>query len=306
MENQSKKGSKMLKISSYLTLTVFTISFQAIAARDGLDQTCGYDRVSFSSQKLEQRPNPRYALINQSTLSRFDSDRSGRRVHYFHRTGGSSLSLPVMPWRNSGQHEINGHSNLYHMQQNFTNLGTDSVNAANGHTSKRFTPSSTGKHQVIAAYVKDYTLSGPIFDSYVSALFCVVHEYFVHGLPTLRENLVSENTTASGDTEFKANLTVSWAPFSEAIHTNRARRINWAQQTVCVDSGNFCYEQNSSWQNITTVNSDQDFSRYFMPGRYNLRATIDDGVSTVTKYYYIDNSNATGSAPCPECAPSPW
>lgn len=267
-----------------LLLTGLAMSMEAKA-----DATCQETRASHAGYKLEQRPNPQYVLLGNSVLSRFDSHRN-QRVHFFQRNG----TLPSLP-QNLGPWSYNAFTAL---QTNHLYLGSDKSSLVNGHVSQRFTPSVSGKHDLIAAFTKEIDVPGA-----PTGFFCVVHRYNVHGLPTLRENSVNETTLSSGDVRFEANLRVDWAAHSQAADTNKSKTITWHKLTQCLDSGRSCIRQNTGWQHQASVQSNQVFSAYLMPGRYTLRATINDGVSTVTKTYSIDNSSSIddGFDPLPPC-----
>jgi hypothetical protein len=249
--------------------------------------TCQETRADYGNLKLEQRPNPSFVLLGDSVLSRFDSNRS-QKVYYFQRNG----SLPLLPEIMSN----NSYTAFQLLESRHNYLGHDKSNLTNGHTDMRFTPTTIGLHDTIAAFTSNVGENGVGF-------FCVAHRYYVHGRPTLTETSLGEVPLSSGDVRFEARLRVNWAQFSEAALTNRARNISWHIQTQCIDSGNRCISQNTGLVSHGTTPSDQTFTAHFMPGKYSVKATINDGVSTVTKFYYIDNSNAIsdGGDPYPVC-----
>lgn len=276
-------------ITAGLVLASLTLSTQAHAYL-----TCGYDKVEVPGAKLRSRNSISYVLLGNNVLSRFDTNQ-GQRVHFYQRNATSTSQLPVIPqdlgtWDGEYAMAQLAMSNLY--------LGSDKGDWFNGHIKVRYTPKTTGPHDVVAAFTKDighYTGMRPIL--------CVVHRYSVHGTPTLRENSINETAMASGDVHFEANLRVDWAAHSQAAHTNKSKIITWHKLTVCLDSASSCIGQNTGWQLQSTIQSDQLFSTYLMPGRYILRATINDGVSTITKSYNIDNSNSIDIdlPPCDGC-----
>ncbi|MBU2115456.1 MAG: hypothetical protein KKE94_16970 [Gammaproteobacteria bacterium] len=272
-----------------LLLAGLTLSTQAQAYL-----TCGYNKVEVPGAKLRPRNDIAYVLLGNNVLSRFDT-KQGQTVHFYQRNATPGTQLPLIP-QDLGTWD--GEFALTKIAMSTAYLGSDKGDWLNGHVKKRFTPTTTGPHDVIAAFTKDI---GHITG--VMPLLCVVHRYNVHGVPTLRENSVNETTLSSGDVRFEANLRVDWAAHSQAAHTNKSKTITWHKLTQCLDSGRSCINQNTGWQHQSSVQSNQVFSTYLMPGRYTLRATINDGVSTVTKTYSIDNSNSIdhGFDPLPPC-----
>lgn len=306
------------------------LTFQAYADRGPLfDQSCGEDKAVSSESKLKQRPNATYVLLGNSVLSRFDTS-SQQRVYFYHRTaqgiGTDRLRpLPALPellpnqvnpnWRNyllrrNDMRYRAAPLNLEYIASIATEIGHERGDRFNGHVSQRFTPLTAGPHDLIAAFtldVKSYLyrpISAPEYGDVTIpvGIFCVVHRFFVHDKPTLNELAVHETKLPDGNLQFNASLIGKWADFSEAAITNRPVQIQWFLQTRCSDQGDVCRSGSLNWQPAGTGDR---FSTRLSPGRYNLKATLNDGISAVSRNYPIDNSNATIEEPeyppCEQC-----
>lgn len=312
----------------------FFVSMMSHADRGPvISQTCGIDTVRENSvgRKLRPRPNPEFVLLGSSILARFDTE-TQQKVHYYHRTVApdSYQFLPSLPelmpyqvssnWREYKKTREDARytaapNNMAYIQQHTRYLGSDSGNFINGHTKKRFQPSSIGSHDIIALFTKPLPSHRYTSNLYFSDIadpvgfFCVVHRFYVHSLPTLTETSLYENVLPNGLLHFKAVLKGTWARFSEAELTQWPLTIKWERRTLCLDSGNYCNPSNASWQYIREVNNNAPFELSLLPGRYVMRATISDGVSEVIKTYPIEHSSAVYddpvrpiNPPCERCA----
>lgn len=306
------------------------LTFQANADRGPLyDQSCGEDKAVSDESKLIQRPNARYVSLGDSVLSRFDTSLQ-QRVFFYHRTAHGIGTdrfrpLPALPellpnqvrpdWRS---YLLNRNDMRYtaaplnrdYIASVATEIGHERGDRFNGHVSQRFTPLTVGPHDIIAAFtldVKSYLyrpINAPEYGDVAipAGIFCVVHRFFVHDKPSLNELAVHETKLPDGNLQFNATLIGKWAAYSEAAITNRPIQIQWFLQTRCLDQGEVCRSGSLAWQSVG--NGDR-FSTLLSPGRYNLQATLNDGVSAVSRNYPIDNSNAAIEEPeyppCDQC-----